>query len=118
MSTLIKSHLHFTLPLRYVKRLMIPILLLGLWQYSSSHNTGYAYAFVPLQQVYEACIGLLQSGELLINTWGSLKKALLGFIFGGTAGLVIGALLAYSKIVNAFISPIFNAIRQVPLLGL
>ncbi len=118
MSTIVKSRSYFTSPLRSVKGWIIPIFLLVLWQYSSTQNAGHAYAFVPLQNVYDAFIALLQSGELLINTWGSLNKALLGFVFGGTAGLLLGALMAYSKIVNALISPIFNAIRQVPLLGL
>lgn len=118
MSSLITSRPQFTLLPRSLKSWIIPILLLGLWQYSSSHNAGHAYAFVPLQHIYDAFISLLQSGELLINTWGSLKKALLGFVFGCTAGLALGALLAYSKIINALISPIFNTIRQVPLLGL
>jgi len=118
MHIFVKPFPQLTLLPRSLKSWTIPVLLLGLWQYSSSHNAGHAYAFVPLQQIYDAFIGLLHSGELLINTWGSLKKALLGFAFGGTAGLALGGLLAYSKTMNAFISPIFNAIRQVPLLGL
>lgn len=118
MSTLIKYRQHFTSPLRSVKSWVIPLLLIGLWQYSSTQNAGHAYAFVPLQNVFYAFIELFQTGELFVNTWGSLKKALLGFVFGGIAGLILGALMAYSKIVNAVISPIFNAIRQVPLLGL
>lgn len=118
MSTLIKFPKHFISPMRSVRSWVIPLLLLALWQYSSSQNAGHAYAFVPLQNVYNAFIELLKTGELLVNTWGSLKKALLGFIFGGAAGLALGAFMAYSKIANALISPIFNAIRQVPLLGL
>ena len=118
MTALIKSIQHFHLPLRYAKSWLIPAILIGFWQYSSTQNAGHAYAFVPLQHVYQAFISLLESGELLVNTWGSLKKALLGFAFGGTAGLVLGALLAYSRTINALISPVFNAIRQVPLLGL
>ena len=118
MSTLIKFPKHFISPMRSVRSWVIPLLLLALWQYSSSQNAGHAYAFVPLQNVYNAFIELLKTGELLVNTWGSLKKALLGFIFGGAAGLTLGAFMAYSKIANALISPIFNAIRQVPLLGL
>lgn len=97
---------------------LIPIILILLWQYNSGHSASHAYAFVPLQQVWEAFVTLLNSGELWYNTWGSLKKALLGFALGSCAGITLGALLAYSKWLNAFISPLFNAIRQVPLLGL
>ncbi|MFU8926568.1 ABC transporter permease [Acinetobacter puyangensis] len=108
----------FNLKLRSLKGWLIPIILLLLWQYSSGKSASHAYAFVPLQQVWEAFISLLNNGELGYNTWGSLKKALLGLVLGSLAGISLGALLAYSKLLNAFISPLFNAIRQVPLLGL
>lgn len=101
-----------------LKGWILPILLLILWQYSSGKSASHAYAFVPLQQVYTAFLTLINNGELLLNTLGSLKKALIGFFLGGISGVALGALMAYSKIMNAVISPIFNAIRQVPLLGL
>ncbi|MFW1943390.1 ABC transporter permease [Acinetobacter guillouiae] len=108
----------FAQPLILIKGLLLPLLLLALWQYNSSLGASHAYAFVPLQKVYFAFIQLLETGELWLNTWGSLKKAGLGFLLGSTTGLLLGALLAYSKILNALVSPLFNSIRQVPLLGL
>ena len=63
MSTLIKFPKHFISPMRSVRSWVIPLLLLALWQYSSSQNAGHAYAFVPLQNVYNAFIELLKTGE-------------------------------------------------------
>lgn len=102
----------------WLQGLLLPCLLLILWQYNSSLGASHAYAFVPLQKIYSAFVQLLQSGELWFNTWGSLKKAGLGFLLGSSSGLCLGILLAYSKVLNALISPLFNSIRQVPLLGL
>lgn len=105
-------------PIILVQGLVLPLLLLGLWQYNSSLGASHAYAFVPLQNIYFAFIKLLETGELWLNTWGSLKKAGIGFILGSISGLILGTLLAYSKVLNALVSPLFNSIRQVPLLGL
>ncbi|MCU4489894.1 ABC transporter permease [Acinetobacter ursingii] len=105
-------------PVVVLQGLVLPVILLVLWQYNSGLGSSHAYAFVPLQNIYFAFLQLLETGELWLNTWGSLKKAGLGFLFGSTAGLVLGALLSYSKILNALVSPLFNSIRQVPLLGL
>lgn len=105
-------------PAIVLQGLVLPFILLALWQYNSSLGASHAYAFVPLQNIYFAFIRLFETGELWLNTWGSLRKAGLGFVLGSTAGLVLGALLAYSKVLNALVSPLFNSIRQVPLLGL
>ncbi len=61
-------------PIILVQGLVLPLLLLGLWQYNSSLGASHAYAFVPLQNIYFAFIKLLETGELWLNTWGSLKK--------------------------------------------
>ncbi|ENU22928.1 hypothetical protein F993_02385 [Acinetobacter proteolyticus] len=105
-------------PVVLLQGLVLPAILLALWQYNSGLGSSHAYAFVPLQNIYSAALQLLETGELWVNTWGSLKKAGLGFLFGSTVGLILGALLAYSKVFNALVSPLFNSIRQVPLLGL
>nr|WP_174505282.1 ABC transporter permease [Acinetobacter sp. Marseille-Q1620] len=98
--------------------LVLPILLLILWQYNAGRGASQAYAFVPLQSIYSAFITLLTNGELWLNTWGSLKRAALGIIIGSFSGILLGSLMAYSKVIHAFVSPLFNSIRQVPLLGL
>nr|WP_228146046.1 ABC transporter permease [Acinetobacter sp. ANC 4558] len=102
----------------YLQGLILPIGILLLWQYSSSFSPTYAYAFVPLQNIYYAFIQLIESGELWLNTLGSIKRAGVGLILGSFTGILLGTLLAYSKLLNAIVSPLFNSIRQVPLLGL
>ncbi len=62
-------------PIILIQGLVLPLLLLGLWQYNSSLGASHAYAFVPLQDIYFAFIKLLETGELWLNTWGSLKKS-------------------------------------------
>ena len=53
----------FAQPLILIKGLLLPLLLLALWQYNSSLGASHAYAFVPLQKVYFAFIQLLETGE-------------------------------------------------------
>lgn len=101
-----------------VRGLIVPALLLLAWQYMSGRDAVHAYAFVPLQQVGHTFIELIQSGELWINLEGSLRRTMLGLVFGVSAGLIIGVLMALSKIANTLIGPLYHSIRQVPLLGL
>ncbi len=99
-------------------RLSTTIIVIRLMAIQLKLRPSHAYAFVPLQNIYFAFSKLLETGELWLNTWGSLKKAGIGFILGSISGLILGTLLAYSNVLNALVSPLFNSIRQVPLLGL
>ena len=51
--------------------LVVPLLLLGAWEYASRQGAAGAYAFVPLAQVGTALAELLGSGELLVNLWAT-----------------------------------------------
>lgn len=97
---------------------LLPAVLLGLWEYTSHRDAVHAYAFVPLEQVLAALREELASGELLRNLAGSLERTSLGLTIGVTIGIAVGALMALSRIALLLINPIYQSIRQVPLLGL
>jgi sulfonate transport system permease protein len=97
---------------------VIPVLLLGWWEYTSHRDAVHAYAFVPLEQILVALRQLLGNGDLLLNLKGSLVRASIGLGLGVTAGVSTGLLMAFSVVARTLINPIYQSIRQVPLLGL
>jgi sulfonate transport system permease protein len=104
--------------LRSWRGLLLPVVLIILWQYTSGLSASYAYAFVPLQEVGRTLVVLIESGELWINFYGSVERTGLGLLLGVIAGIGLGLLMYYSRLVLLLINPLYNAIRQVPLLGL
>ena len=111
MSTLIRS-------LGKLRGWVLPALLLGLWEYASHRDAAHAYAFVPLEQVWTALGEWLRNGQLLGNLVGSLTRASLGLTIGVVAGIAVGMAMGLSRVALTLINPIYQAIRQVPLLGL
>ncbi|UTL93733.1 ABC transporter permease [Pseudomonas fluorescens] len=103
--------------LNNLRGLVLPVLLLGAWEYASRQGAAGAYAFVPLAQVGSALSELLGSGELLVNLWASLLRTCTGLAIGTLAGLALGTLMALSAPANRLIAPLFHALRQVPMLG-
>jgi sulfonate transport system permease protein len=97
---------------------VLPLLLLGLWEITSHRDAVHAYAFVPLEQVLSALRELLKNGELLLNLKGSLIRTSIGMVTGVLAGVAIGVLMSFSRTALTLINPIYQSIRQVPLLGL
>jgi sulfonate transport system permease protein len=101
-----------------LRALVLPLLLLALWQWLSTRGPGYAYAFIPLQDVALALRDLLVSGELPLHIAASLKTALQGLFIGAGIGFALGTLMAFVRVVDVVIGPIFHALRQIPTLGL
>jgi len=94
------------------------VTLLVAYEAMARTSDAFSYAFVPLEQLLGALVEISRSGELLDNIAASLKVVLQGVAFGGGAGLLIGAAMAYSKPIAAFVNPLFNAWRPIPTLGL
>jgi sulfonate transport system permease protein len=104
--------------LKSLRGWLLPVLLLCLWQYTSQRDAAHAYAFVPLEQVWAALLERLGDGDLLRNLAGSLVRTSLGLLIGVVLGTGVGALMAISGVALTLINPVYQAIRQVPLLGL
>lgn len=103
--------------LKKCRGLLLPLALLAAWEWASRQGAADAYAFVPLSRVGSGFIEVLSNGELLANLLASLQRASLGLLFGISIGLVLGALMALSRWSERLISPLFHALRQVPMLA-
>lgn len=103
--------------LKRLRGLVLPLLLAAVWQAASSIDASTAYAFPPLDQVWERLMQLLSSGELVIDAGSSLGRALTGLALGGAAGIALGSLMAGFPVVERLFGPLLQAFRQVPLLG-
>lgn len=97
--------------------LLLPLLLIGGWEYLSRQGAAGAYAFVPLSAIGSALLELLANGELLVNLLASLARTSTGLVLGIVFGVSLGVLMALSALANRLIGPLFHSIRQVPMLG-
>lgn len=98
--------------------LLLPTLLLLAWHWASGRGDASAYVFVPLSQLWAGLRELVASGELWLHLRASLVRTFAAIVLGGLSGIACGTLVTQSRIADRLISPLFHAIRQVPLLGL
>ena len=101
-----------------IKGALLPLVLLGAWQWASGQGAAAAYIFVSLGDLAHSLRDLVLTGELWVHLRASLGRTLAGLLLGGSAGIVTGALMAQSPLADRLIGPLFHSIRQVPLLGL
>lgn len=101
----------------YILGLTTSLLLLLGWEWLATHSTAYSFVFVPLRQAWDALIELLQTGDLLHHLLATLRRMFTGLLIGSVAGVILGSLMGASYVVDRLVGPLFQAIRQVPLLG-
>lgn len=95
-----------------LKAWAFPIALLGLWQWCVNNQ------WVPLtlsspELIGDAFTEYAKSGELFIHSAISIKRAILGLWFGSIIGLLIGFLMASTRVNNRIFTPTFRALMQI-----
>ncbi|MFB6610686.1 ABC transporter permease [Agromyces sp. NPDC056379] len=102
---------------RIVGGAIIPLALLGIWQWVSTSG------FVPLSQlpspemVWLAAVDLAQRGVLGLYVAISTQRVFLGFAFGAAVGLALGAVVGLSRLADVLLAPTLGGIRAVPSLA-
>jgi sulfonate transport system permease protein len=102
---------------RRLRGTLLPLALLGAWEYTAHRDSLHAFIFVPLEQVAVSFVTLLGNGELWSNWLASFGRTTSGFALGGATGITLGAVMAVSRWADRLINPLYHAIRQIPLLG-
>ena len=94
--------------------IMSPIALLVLWEALVRGGLIDARFFPPPSKIFLQLVALVQSGELLQNTWASLRRLFWGTLIGGVPALVLGIMMGLYRPLRAIVEPIVAATYPVP----
>ncbi len=72
----------------------------------------------PLPDIGRSFAELWASGEFSLHVLATLGTALTGLACGALAGILLGTAMAMIRPVDIVLGPLFNAMRQVPTIGL
>lgn len=104
-------------PSRLRRGITLPIGLLVLWELASHSGLVSRQFLPPLEQVALVAWRELASGELVTGLLASLRRDLLGFVIGASAGVAFGTALGLSRIASRVVAPWFHGLRQIALLA-
>ncbi len=91
-----------------------PLLLLALWEGLVRVRALDARFFPAPSSIVGTFAGLIASGELLQHVAVSMKRVLLGFLFGGAPALALGLAMGLSRWARAALNPIIAATYPIP----
>lgn len=104
-------------PLRTLRALIVPLLLIALWQYLVEAGV-YSRGQLPAPvDVYRAAQQLLEIDQFWINIQASLIRVSQGFLWGSAIAIGLGLLIGLSRTAESMLAPTIQAIRTVPPLA-
>ncbi|HWE70513.1 MAG TPA: ABC transporter permease, partial [Acidimicrobiales bacterium] len=103
---------------RQVRRLVGPLLVLGLWQLVCSLGVFNSVEVASPLAVVDAGRQLWGTGELQSNLLISLQRVAEGLVVGVVAGVVLAVVSGLFHRGEDLVDPIIQAARSVPILGL
>jgi len=95
-----------------------PLLILLAWELAVQQRILDRRFYPQPSEIVKTLINLSNSGDLWTNLGISLSRITLGFLFAGTAGIILGLLMGISPTFRAIIRPIAAAINPIPKIAL
>ncbi|MFC5703947.1 ABC transporter permease [Cohnella faecalis] len=97
---------------------VIPILIVSVWQYLSSNGIVDAILFPAPSTILNSFYEMIVSGELIDHLKISVVRAMLGFLLGGSLGLLAGLVVGMFVRAEELLDPTMQMLRTIPLLAL
>jgi ABC-type nitrate/sulfonate/bicarbonate transport system permease component len=92
--------------------------LLALWEAAARLHLYDVSFFPPPSADANALFSSVKSGELISDTWMSLRRALVGFIAGSCVGAAAGILTGRLRIVDSTLGQVIKVLRSIPTIAL
>ncbi|CAA9258925.1 MAG: ABC transporter, permease protein (cluster 10, nitrate/sulfonate/bicarbonate) [uncultured Chloroflexia bacterium] len=94
------------------------VALLMTWEWGA--RSGYITAlFFPAPSAIATTLGkMLDDGALTMHLGASLRRVLLGILFGGVPGLLLGLMIGWSRRLHRVIDPLIAATHPIPKIAI
>ncbi|MFT8322118.1 MAG: ABC transporter permease [Bacillus sp. (in: firmicutes)] len=103
--------------LSVLKGLVLPILILVVWQLAGNMQFVSSIVLPTPKDIALSFKDLIISGELGANLRISIWRAAVGFLLGGSIGIILGAIIGFSRRSEDYLDPSLQMLRTVPHLA-
>ncbi|MEU8265104.1 ABC transporter permease [Micromonospora sp. NPDC048999] len=100
------------------RRVLVPALLVALWQLASAIGWLDPVTFASPRMVWDRFVEFAASGVLATNVLASLLRVALGLFIGVLIGAFLGLATGLSRVADELVDPPLQMLRAVPTLGM
>lgn len=101
----------------FAASLIIPLVLIVLWQIAANGGKINVQLFPSPAKIYQAFFKSVETGKLQANIFISLKRVLIGYLYGAVLGVIVGVLLGLSKKAYRLFSFLLEILRPIPIIA-
>lgn len=101
----------------YLVLSVLPLALIFFWEGMASCGLTNKAILPAPSVIFASFLNLIVSGDLMTNIFISLQRVLKGFVVGGTAGVVTGFLIGYSKKFELLTRLLLGVLRPIPIIA-
>lgn len=97
--------------------LIVPVIILIAWIIYTQKGLIAPSLLPTVAMVKDACIEMLNSGQLQKDLLISIQRVLKGFVAASLLGIVLGTMMGMFKPVRLMLEPFITTIRQIPMIA-
>ncbi|MCD8356391.1 MAG: ABC transporter permease [Clostridia bacterium] len=101
----------------FLASLIIPIILIILWQLAANGGMINIQLFPSPAKIWQAFVKSVGNGNLQANILVSLRRVLIGYIYGAVLGIVVGVVFGLSKKTYRLFSFLLEILRPIPIIA-
>ncbi|WLV23918.1 ABC transporter permease [Aciduricibacillus chroicocephali] len=101
----------------WTKGFLLPAVIVAVWQVIGSLGLISPTVLPVPSAILSSFWELTVSGDLLANLRISVLRAVLGFLLGGSLGLLFGILVGFSRKTESYLDPSLQMLRTIPNLA-
>jgi len=90
------------------------VIVLGGWQLLATLGVVNAFLLPPPSALLQAALELAGDGSLWRHVGASLQRVIVGFLIAAFAGMTLGVLLGWSRVLSELLRPIVESVRPIP----
>jgi NitT/TauT family transport system permease protein len=102
----------------WTARLALAAVIIGGWQAFTEWKIVDPFFFGQPSGIWSRLVDLFahgtEFGSFWLNIWVTLQEALLGFVFGAAAGIVLGVTLGRSEFLSNVLGPYIKIVNAIP----
>src|SRR5215470_8764839 len=98
---------------RYVRGLVLPLLIILVWEVGARLELLNVKILIPPSTVLKTIFTAIHSEDFWFDVQMSVSRMLLGFALGAGGGLLVGSAMGLSRTIDRLLGPSFHAVRQI-----
>jgi NitT/TauT family transport system permease protein len=117
-ATAVKRAARRRIALVWAGRIGLAAIIIGGWQAFTTWKIVDSFFFGQPSGIAKRLVDLFQhgteSGSYYLDIWTTIQEALLGFVFGTAAGIILGVALGQSRFLSDLLGPYIKIVNAIP----